>query len=65
MVCEIFFCSEFPNILDKAGRKTRKRRRRSGTQVVTKRYALDANATNKKQFKIIEKRCVCNIRQNI
>ena len=29
MVCKIFFCSEFSNIPDNAGRKTRRRRRRT------------------------------------
>ena len=41
MVCEILFCSEFPDIPDNAGRKTRRRRR---TQAITKRYAFHANA---------------------
>ena len=36
MVCKIFFCSKFPDIPDKAGRKTRRRRRR--TQAIAKRY---------------------------
>ena len=42
MVCKIIFCSEFPDIPDKAGRKTRGRRRR--TQAIAKRYAFYANA---------------------
>ena len=33
MVCKIFFCSEFPDIPDKANRKMRRRRRR---QVIAK-----------------------------
>ena len=37
------FCSEFPDIPDNAGRKTRRRRR---TQTIAKRYALHANAIN-------------------
>ena len=41
MVCKIIFCSKFPNIPDKAGRKTRRKRR---TQVITKHYAFHANA---------------------
>ena len=43
MVCKIFFCSEFPDIPDKAGRKARRRRRRR-TQAVAKRYAFQENA---------------------
>ena len=39
MVCKIIFCFEFPNIPDKAGRKTRRR-----TQAIAKRYAFHANA---------------------
>ena len=45
MVCKIIFCSEFPDILDKAGRKTRRRRKR--TQAIAKRYAFHANAKKK------------------
>ena len=41
MVCKIICCSEFSNILDKAGRKTRRRR----TQAIAKPYAFHANAT--------------------
>ena len=40
MVFKIFFCSEFPDIPGKAGRKTRRRR----TQAVTKHYAFHGNA---------------------
>ena len=47
MVCKIIFCSEFPDIPDKAGRKLKKRRRRR-TQEIAKRYAFHANATRKK-----------------
>ena len=43
MVCKIIFCSEFPDILDKTGRKTRRRRRRT-TQAIAKRFAFHANA---------------------
>ena len=47
MVCKTIFCSEFLNILDKAGRKTRRRRRRGRrTQTIAKRYALHTNAIN-------------------
>ena len=47
MVCKIIFCSEFPDILDEAGRKTRRRRRRRRrTQAIAKRYAFQANAIN-------------------
>ena len=42
MVCKIICCSEFPDIPDKAGRKTRRRRRR--TKAIAKRYAFHANA---------------------
>ena len=42
MVCKIICCSEFADIPDKAGRKTRRRRRR--TQTIAKRYASHANA---------------------
>ena len=41
MVCKIIFCSEFPDIPDNAGRKTRRRRR---TQAIAKRYAFHGNA---------------------
>ena len=39
MVCKIVFCSEFPDILDKAGIVTRRRR----TQAIAKRYEFHAN----------------------
>ena len=42
MVCKIIFCSEFPDIPDKAGRETRRRRR---IQAIAKLYAFHANAT--------------------
>ena len=42
MVCKIIFCSKFPDILNKAGRKKRRRR----TQAIAKRYAFHANAIN-------------------
>ena len=41
MVCKIICCAEFPDIPDKAGRKTRGRRGRR-TQAVAKRYPFDA-----------------------
>ena len=41
MVCKIFFCSGFPDIPDKAGRKTRRRR---GIQGIAKGYAFHANS---------------------
>ena len=44
MVYQIIFCSKFPDIPDKAGRKTRRRRR---TQTIAKRYAFDANKIRK------------------
>ena len=48
MVCKIIFCFEFPNILDKAGRVTRRRTIRR-TQVITKRFAFYANAINEEK----------------
>ena len=39
MVCEIIFCSEFPDLPDKAGRKMKRRRRK---QAIAKRYAFHA-----------------------
>ena len=45
MVCKIIFCFEFLNIPDKAGRKTRRRRRR--TQAIAKCYGFVANAIRK------------------
>ena len=39
MVCKIIFCSEFLDIPDKAGGKTRRRRRIRRTQAIAKRYA--------------------------
>ena len=48
MVCKITFCSEFPDILNKAGRVTRRR-----TQAIEKRFAFHANAINiKKAYKV-------------
>ena len=41
MVCKIIICSDFPDIPDKTGRKTRRRKR---TQAIAKRYAFHANA---------------------
>ena len=41
VVCKIIICSEFPDIPDKAGRKTRRR-----AQAIAKRYAFHANAIN-------------------
>ena len=43
VVCKIAFCSEFPDIADIAGRKTRRRR----TQATAKRSAFYANAISK------------------
>ena len=40
MVCKIVFCTEFPDIPDKTGRKTTRRR----TQAIANRYAFHANA---------------------
>ena len=42
MACKIMFCSEFPDIPGKAGRKATGRR----TQAIAKRYAFHANAIN-------------------
>ena len=47
MVCKIIFCSVFPNLPDKTGRKTIRRR----TQAIAKRYAFHANAI--KQWKVL------------
>ena len=41
MVCKIMFCSEFPDIPDKADKKTRRKRK---TQAIAKCYAFHANA---------------------
>ena len=46
VVCKIVFCSEFPDIPDNAGRKTRRRR----TQAIAKRYVFHANAINVYQY---------------
>ena len=43
MVFKKFFCSEFPNIPDDAGKGTRRRRSRR-IQAIAKRYAFHANA---------------------
>ena len=40
VVCKIAFCSEFPDIPDSAGRKTRR------TQAIAKHYEFHANAKN-------------------
>ena len=42
MVCKIFFYSEFPNIPDTAGRKTRRRGRK--TQAIANCYVFHGNA---------------------
>ena len=42
MVCKISLCSELPDIPHKAGRKMRRRRKR--THPIAKRYALHGNA---------------------
>ena len=39
VVCKIVFCSEFPDIPNNAGRKTRT------TQAIAKRYAFHADVT--------------------
>ena len=39
MVCKVIFCSKFPNIPDKTGRKTRI------AIAIARRYAFHANAT--------------------
>ena len=44
MVCKIVFCFGFPDILDEAGRVTRRR-----TLAIAKRYAFHANAINEKK----------------
>ena len=45
-VCKIAFCSEFPDIAESSGRKT-KRRRRGKTQAIAACYAFHTNAINK------------------
>ena len=57
MVFEINFCSEFLDIPDKTGRKTRRRR----TQAITKRYAFHANAIKQKLFSVQKLTCVTAI----
>ena len=53
MVCKIIFCSEFPDIPDKAGRKTRRRRTRSpGTASVCFSVVTDYDEHRKPGFKI-------------
>ena len=46
MVYEIIFCPKFPDIPDKAGRNTRKRRR---IQAIAKRFAFHVNAIEPSQ----------------
>ena len=48
MVCKITFCSEFNDIPDKAGRKTRRK-----TQVIAMHYAFHANAKNSTRLETI------------
>ena len=43
MVCKIFICCGFPDIPDKAGRKTRSSRNRRA-QAIAKRNAFHGNA---------------------
>ena len=47
MVCKIIFCSAFPDIPDKAGRKTRRRR----TQAIAKHFTF--HTKQKTDFKVI------------
>ena len=51
MVCKIYFCSEFPDIPNTAGRKTRRRRR---IQAIAKRYAFHANPIMLRKLNFIE-----------
>ena len=46
MICKTIFCFEFPDIPEKAGRITRRRRRRKtrNTKPIAKRFAFNANA---------------------
>ena len=44
MVCKIFICCGFPDIPDKAGRKTRSSRKRKRAQAIAKRNAFHGNA---------------------
>ena len=48
VVCEILFCSEFPNIPDNADRVTRRR-----TQAIAMRYAFHTNTHTKKTINTI------------
>ena len=59
IVCKISFCSEFPDIPDEAGRKTRRR-----TQTIAKRYAFHANVTGRRT-QAIAKRYAFQERNNI
>ena len=47
MVCKIILCSEFPDILVKTGRVTRRRR----AQAVAKRVTFHANTINSNKYK--------------
>ena len=57
VVCEIAFCSEFPDIPDSTGRKTTRR-----TQAIAKRYAFPANAINRNVdcvMNLVPQNCGC------
>ena len=43
MICKMIFFSEFPDIIDNAGRKTRRKKRRRA-QAIAKYYTFQANA---------------------
>ena len=43
MVCKIFFCSKFLDVLEKTWQRSRKKRR----QPIAKRHAFQANAISK------------------
>ena len=70
VVCEIVFCSEPPDILDNAGRVTRRKR----TQEISNRYAFHANAKkviikwarciNLSVFILLRRRWLCHFNLN-
>ena len=51
MVCKLFFCSEFPTILEKL-----RQRREGGKKAIVRRYAFQANAKSV----LFVMFCLCN-----
>ena len=47
MVCKIFICCGFPDIPDKASRKTRSSRKRRRAQAIAKRNTFHGNAVER------------------